>query len=178
MSIFICLTSKGPITNHNLESISKNLYIDTTNLTYSEVLTKIYNVSRGFKYIVVIDLDKLIIKNIDYCKLIEVLPEDFDILQLTTDNCTHITNLFEFHNNDIYIRKDHQYNGNHAFLCTKIYFENVEELITNKSFVELPYTRYSNIMTIPIFNVKNDKKTNKLINHIMSVYQKHLNYYL
>jgi hypothetical protein len=177
MSIFICVTSESPISSHNLESISNNLYIDTTDLNYTEVLTKIHHASREFKYIVVLDLDKLIIKNIDYCKLIEILPEDFDILQLTTNNSTHITNLFEFHNNDIYIKKCHQYDGNNAFLCTKIYFENVVKMIMNKSFVELPYTRYSNIMTIPIFNIKPDKKTNKLIDHIMSVYQKHLKYY-
>ena len=116
-------------------------------------------------------------KKINISKLLELLPNTYDSLQLFTRNETQIIHLVEYYPNDLIIRKEENYECEYITLYSSNYIKRIYENIKKEKKVPYEITANNYILTIPLFTLKSHKEneiTNRIINHIMLMDKKHL----
>jgi len=118
-------------------------------------------------------------KKINIPKLLELLPIQYDSLQLFTHNATQIIHLLEYNPNDLIIRKEKKYEGEYITLYSSNYIQRIYENIKKKNKIPCEITVNSFILTIPLFTLKPYKEneiTNRIIKHIMLIHEKHVSF--
>jgi hypothetical protein len=118
-------------------------------------------------------------KKINIAKLLKLVPNTYDSLQLFTHNATQIIHLVEYNPNDLIIHKKKHYEGEYITLYSSNYIQRIYENIKKDKNVPHEITVNNYILTIPLFTLKSRKEnetTNRIIMHIMLMHKKHLGF--
>ena len=116
-------------------------------------------------------------KKLNIPKLLELLPITYDSLELFTNNANQIIHMFEYNPNNLIIHKETKYEGGYITLYSSNYIKRIHKYL--KTYKKIPEKNITNtyIITIPLFTLKSHKEneiTNRIIKHIMTMYEKHL----